>query len=245
MRVTYLGSKRIGWQCLEYLHAKGSDLGIELVQIGTNLSRDDEYKDQILKLSQETGISIFSEPDDLLLETDLLISVQFHFILSARHLSQATRAYNLHMAPLPEYRGCNQFSMAILDEAEFFGTTLHVMDPEIDHGDIVAEDRWGMENDIWVEQLYTQTEKRSLVLFQQNLEALVSDSLIPIPQASLIDERGTSLHYRTEIAGLKKLELDWPQEKILRHIRATYMPGFEPPYFEVEGTKIYAAPSYE
>ncbi|MBK8684503.1 MAG: hypothetical protein IPN26_05660 [Bacteroidetes bacterium] len=71
---------------------------------------------------------------------DFLISVQYHQILNERHIQKArTLAINLHMAPLPEYRGCNQFSFAILDQYPEFGTTLHVMDERIDHGDILFE----------------------------------------------------------------------------------------------------------
>ena len=36
----------------------------------------------------------------------------------------------------------------------------------------------------------------------------------------------------------KIIDLNWPEEKIWRHIRATSMPGFPPPYTVVNGLKI-------
>jgi len=59
------------------------------------------------------------------------------------------------------------------------------------------------------------------------------------PQTTLEAERGSSIHFRAEIAALKSIDLSWPAEKIGRHIRATSMPGFEPPYTMVGGKKIY------
>ncbi len=244
--VTFLGSKKIGWQCLEFLYDNRSELDINLVQLGTNLSKKDIYRDKFVQLSQLEGISIFSQPDDILLETDIIISVQFHHILSPAQLAKASlAAYNLHMAPLPEYRGCNQFSMAILDGASTFGTTLHIMDTGIDHGDIVAELRFDIPNDIWVHELYEKTEEASFKLFKHTLSNLIKGDVSTTPQSSLIPSRGTSIHYRNEIQKIKHLQLDWSEEKIMRHIRATYMPGFEPPYFTLNGRKIYTTPDHE
>ncbi len=245
-KVTFLGSKKIGWDCLSYLYGQRDTLGIELTQLGTNLSKKGEYRDRFLQLSQQLGLSVFSEADDILLATDIFISVQFHFILSPKQLAQAREAaYNLHMAPLPEYRGCNQFSMAILDRSPIFGTSIHVMDAGIDHGALVAERRWDIAEDLWVQDLYLQTETESLQLFKDTLPSLISGEAVRTPQEDLVAKRGTSLHYRNEIQELKKLDLKWSEEKIHRHIRATYMPGFEPPYFVVEGKKIYTSPDYE
>ncbi len=243
-KITFLGSKKIGWDCFSYLLENLSELDIEIVQVGTNLSRNDEYKDNFLEYSSRTSTSIVSDTDDIFLETDIIFSVQYHHILTAQQLSRAREAsYNLHMAPLPEYRGCNQFSMAIIDQAQVFGTTIHVMDPEIDHGDIVAEDRFEIPQDIWVADLYTQTEERSLALFRDSIADILGQKKSKISQDSLISTRGTSLHYRHEIDKIKHLKLDWPEEQILRHIRATYMPGFTGPYFEIDGHKIYVSPA--
>jgi methionyl-tRNA formyltransferase len=46
----------------------------------------------------------------------------------------------------------------------------------------------------------------------------------------LFNKRNTSLHFRNEIDSLKKIDLNWEKEKILRYLRATSMPGFDAPY---------------
>ena len=57
--------------------------------------------------------------------------------------------------------------------------------------------------------------------------------------AELEDIYGTSLHYKHEINDLKCIDPNWDKEKIERHIRATSMPGFEPPYYMENGKKMY------
>jgi hypothetical protein len=54
-----------------------------------------------------------------------------------------------------------------------------------------------------------------------------------------VHKYGTSLHMRKEMAALKVIDLNWDKEKTERHIRATSMPGFEPPYFLLNGEKVY------
>lgn len=238
-KIVFLGSKKIGWQCFQYLLDQKSKLDIEIIQIGTNLKREDEYKDHFLEISSRLSIPIIDQKEDQILECDYIISVQYHHILSSEQIAQAKiQAFNLHMAPLPEYRGCNQFSMAILDKSPIFGTSIHIMDQNIDHGAIVAEDRWDIAPDVWVEDLYLTTEERSFNLFQNSIENLLTERYDAVPQQTLISHRNSSLHYRNEITSIKKLELDWSEEKIHRHIRATYMPGFPAPYFIIAGQKV-------
>ena len=79
-------------------------------------------------LTNACGIEIksFCDVHDLLLldtlddylalaEVDIVLSVQYDQILRQCHIDKAgVIAINLHMAPLPEYRGCNQFFLPLL-----------------------------------------------------------------------------------------------------------------------------------
>ena len=133
------------------------------------------------------------------------------------------------MASLPEYRGCNQFSFAIIDKAETFGTTLHQLEVGIDSGAILAEKRFPIPKGCWVQDLYQLTLAASRQLFAENIAAILKGNYTPVPQNELIEERGTSYHFRHEINDVKQIDLNWSAEKIERHIRATYFPPFEPP----------------
>ena len=172
-------------------------------------------------------------------QCDIGISVQFHLILKKVHIEKARKLFvNLHMAPLPEYRGCNQFSFAIINEDKLFGTTIHVLDEGIDSGDILFEKRFPIPNQPRISDLYNLTVGKSIKLFEESLPKLLNGDYSKRQQSSYYD-RKKSFHLRKEINEIKRLDLSWSHEKIDRYVRATTMPGFEPPYFVIDGKKFF------
>ena len=236
-KIVYLGSKSVGYNCLQHLFKHRHDLEIELVGVLTN-----PHGEKIIDFCKEKSIKILSNLDEFInMEScDIAISVQYHDILKKQHIEKAKEIIiNLHIAPLPEYRGCNQFSYAIINGDKEFGTTIHRLEEGIDSGAIMFEKRFPIPEDCWVRDLYKIACDNSLSLFQESLPQIISGDFELIPQTSLLPERKTSIHYRKEINDLKNIDLSWSKEKIERHIRATYMPGFEPPYTIINSTKIY------
>lgn len=239
--IVFLGSKSIGFHCLKHLIEHQEDLNVTILGVLSNDRNIGGDQVSITQLCNEHEIKMIDHPDDLLLmdNIDFLISVQYHLILSKEQLAMANEAaINLHMAPLPEYRGCNQFSFAIIDQKEEFGTTLHIMEPGIDNGDIIAEKRFPISSNIQVKELYEKTLQASKELFEDSIERIVNDNYSTTPQSSYTSFRTSSFHTRSEINEIKKIDLNWPKEKIDRYIRATYFPPFAPPYTIIEGRKV-------
>lgn len=237
--IIFLGSKPIGYECLEYLITQQQVLNFRIDGVLTQARKEFNVAADLAVLASKHNIPVL-ENLDALPDCDILYSVQYHEILKASDIAHAKKlAVNLHMAPLPEYRGCNQFSFAIVDGKKEFGTTIHLMDPRIDHGDVLFEKRFPVPDDFWVNDLYKRTESATLVLFKETLKDLLEGNFKAIPQAELAAKRSSSIHYRKDIDALKKIDLDWPADKIQRHIRATSMPGFEPPYTLLGNQKIY------
>ena len=237
--VLFLGSKPIGYHCLNYLLNHRDELNVHVEGLLTNNNTRFDAALNLKVLAEQYDIPVLDSLDEIP-EVDFIYSVQYHQILTAQHIAKARiDAFNLHMAPLPEYRGCNQFSFAIIDGKAEFGTTVHRMDTRIDHGDILFEKRFPVPPNCWVETLYELTETASVDLFQSSLARLIRGEYVAIPQSNLEAERGTSLHYRNEINTIKEIDLTWEADKISRHIRATSMKGFEPPYTFIGGEKVY------
>ncbi len=240
-RVAFLGSKKVGEACLKFLIEHEESLGAQVVGILSNDRTIDHSSEfSFNTFAKKHDIPFFSNANELenLGTLDWLISVQYHEILKSSHLNLAQKgAINLHMAPLPEYRGCNQFSFAIIDGVEEFGTTLHVMTLGIDDGAILAEKRWPISNTCTIGELYNQTEQASIDLFQQEIKSILQGDKEPIPQNKFTD-RKKSFHLRNEIDDLKQIDPAWDDEKIDRHFRATYFPPFPPPYFMKNGEKV-------
>jgi methionyl-tRNA formyltransferase len=242
-KLIFLGSKPIGYQCFDWLLQAQGELNIEVAGVLTQARKEFSGDNDLTSLAAKYNVPVIASPDDVP-ECDILYSVQYHQILKAEHIAKAAQAVNLHMAPLPEYRGSNQFSFAIIDGKEEFGTTIHRMDTRIDHGDILFQKRFRIPENCWVNELYELTFDASLKLFQQTLKHIVEGNYTPVSQQSLVHKYGTSLHFRNEIAALKQIDLGWDREKTERHIRATFMPGFEPPYTIIDGKKIYFSQSW-
>lgn len=239
LSLIFLGSKPIGYECLEYLISQQKALNFRIAGILTQARKEFNSAFDLTVLAKENGVPVLNGLEALP-DCDILYSVQYHELLKAEDIAHAQKlAVNLHMAPLPEYRGCNQFSYAIIDGKKEFGTTIHLMDPRIDHGDILFEKRFPIADDSWVNDLYKQTETATLALFKESLSDLIHEKYLPVSQQSLVASRGSSIHYRKDIDTLKKIDLDWPADKISRHIRACSMPGFEPPYALLGNHKIY------
>ncbi len=238
-KVIFLGSKPIGYECLAYLISQTKTLGIDISGVLTHVRKEFGDGFDLQALAAENNIPLLNNLEEMP-ECDIIYSVQYHEILKQEHIDKAGQiAVNLHMAPLPEYRGSNQFSFAIIDGKNEFGTTIHRIDTRIDHGDILFQKRFPIPDGCWVGDLYQLTFNASLNLFKQTLSHIVSGQYQTVPQASLVGKFGSSLHYRNEMATLKVIDLDWDSEKIERHIRATSMPGFEPPYCIIDGEKVY------
>lgn len=243
-KLVFLGSKPIGYQCLQFLIAQQEKLGIQLIGVLTQQRTEFGGDNDLAALARAHNIPVIPSLDQMPI-CDILYSVQYHQILKAADIAKAKDlAVNLHMAPLPEYRGSNQFTFAIIDGKEDFGTTIHKMDTQIDHGDVLFQKRFDIPKNCWAFQLYKLTYDASLKLFCQTLGHVCSGNFRPVPQADLIPSKGTSLHYRHEIHDLKRIDLSWDAEKIKLHIRATTMPGFEPPYCDVNDRKIYFSPNF-
>jgi methionyl-tRNA formyltransferase len=239
LRIVFLGSKPIGYQCLQYLLDKRAALDIEMVALRTRLRKEFSGDSDLAALAEQHQIPLLQSLDEMP-DCDIIYSVQHHELLQRRHIEKARIiAVNLHLAPLPEYRGCNQFSFAIMDGATEFGATVHAIDTLIDHGDVLFEQRFSVPEHCWVNELYELTFSAAIALFRDSLKPLLDGNYNRMPQAELRKERPASLHFRKEINELKQVDLSADAAIIERTIRATYMPGFEPPYTVIGGKKVY------
>lgn len=244
IKVLFLGSKKVGYECLLHLIKVKEQLSLEVIGV---LSNDNNRfgNESLIDLAKKYSIKIYKDLDDILSIKDLdyIISVQYHKILKSKHIDVAKKlAINLHMAPLPELRGCNQFSFAILNDYNFFGTTIHKLESGIDNGAIISERRFPTPSNCFVKDLVELTIEQSIILFKETIKDIINNEYRLINQSDLIEKRGSTINYRKDIESIKKIDLNQSEALIYKQIRATAMPGFEFPYSIVNGMKIYLIP---
>lgn len=243
--VLFLGSKPIGYQTLNFLINNSKELNINIVAVLSNDNLRFGKDFSVRALADENNIPFIENLKEILEfeNVDFIISVQYHLILKQEHIDVAkSLAINLHMAPLPEYRGCNQFSFAIFNESKVFGTTLHRLESGIDNGDIIFESRFEIPENFMVKDLYDLTFQKSVELFENHIGDIFSGNYELHSQESYIEERGSNLYYRKDIQQLKAIDLGPIKNDVIKRVRATAMPGFEPPFTIVNGKKYYIIP---
>ncbi len=246
-KIVFLGGKEIGYDCLKHLLENSGKHRTHVAAAWLNERKILSTSQPSLKnLCAEFSVPVISSVEEILkIDFDILVSVQFHEILKKEILRKAKQiAVNLHMAPLPEYRGCNQFSFAIIDGAKEFGTTFHRMEEKIDAGDILFEKRFPIAENITVQQLYEKTLSESVKLFKENIGQIISGEFSLTPQKNLTGKRKSSFHLRSDIEKIKQIDLNWEKQKILRHFHATYFPPFPPPFAIANGKKIEITPEW-
>src|SRR3989338_6680450 len=209
--IVFLGSKAIGYECLNFLVEQSNTLDLKIVGVLTSSNDRFNYKDRnVENLAIANAIPILANLDQYLAleNVDIAISIQYHQILQKIHIDKASQiTINLHMAPLPEYRGCNQFSFAIINGDAEFGTTIHRLEEGIDTGAIIAEKRFPIPKDCFVDELYQLTFLESINLFQSTVPKIVSGEMVLTPQRNFAGIRKFSTHYRKEMEALKQIDL--------------------------------------
>jgi methionyl-tRNA formyltransferase len=237
-RVVFLGGKEIGFFCLGYLLSNSQNLNIEIVGVLTSGKSISGNSISFNDLCAKYSVRELDDLQELLRidKVDVIISVQYHKILLKEHISVAQQiAVNLHMAPIPEYRGCNQFSFGIIDNVQEFGTSFHLLEEKIDGGDLLFERRFAVPEKTFVRELYEQTFQESKSLFVENIKSIIDNKVEPVSQHLLPKDRKRGFHLRNEMVEIKNIKADWPIEKQKRFFRATYFPPFPAPVLVSDG----------
>ncbi len=108
-----------------------------------------------LKIAGEFGIPCFylnpsglrrEEYDQLMVQhldavgVDLVVLTGFMRILSPDFVKHYTnRILNIHPALLPSFRGMDAFQQALDHGVKWTGTTIHIVDEDVDHGPIIYQ----------------------------------------------------------------------------------------------------------
>ncbi len=171
---------------------------------------------------------------------NLLLSIQHRWILSPRILySVEFFAFNLHNAKLPEYKGYNCISHAILNGESEYRTTIHWMVPEVDSGELAYEESLPISKTDTAQSLYQRTVEASLKNFKKLIRTLARG--YPIPRRKM---NGKSHFFKkSDLSALKRIRSLDDSREVDRKARACYMPPYEPAYFEKAGKRFYVIPA--
>jgi len=249
MRILYCGQKPIGEFCFAELLARRKE-GMTVVGAVSNTSIDCWWRSAgVSDMASATGIPFLrnDRKDEAALldfikgtRPQVLLSVQHPWILSEKVLATVQgMALNLHLAPLPEYKGWYGCSHAILDQCVEFGVSLHWMMPRVDSGDIAYEARFPIESRDTAQRLYARAVDAGEGLFRILLDDLAAGHAPP--RRPLV---GNGRFYRrTDLDRRRELTCCGDLEAVARIARAFYFPPFEPAYIRTGLEKVYLVPA--
>lgn len=183
----------IDLDCRPRAYVQASNGGARLPRFFQNVEIQVEGQDNRLEswLDQQ-AIRYEVEPGGNL--ATLVRSLQPAFLLTAcwprlipREVIQTVSlaALNLHPSLLPHYRGLDPVGDQLAAGDFRFGVTLHLLDDQYDHGDIVRQATLPELEDRSAQSILTEAAKAGAALFMEARSAYDSSGWQPIPQESI------------------------------------------------------------
>lgn len=253
-KVAFFGSHPLGERCLRLLD-EHTDIDVDVV-VTYPLEYESWWEGSVHKLAKEMGYEVLLTDDEAEVrahDVDYIISVYYPNILPSGILNHANiDAVNLHQAELPRYRGSNVFSHSIMNAREDdhwkHGTTLHVMDPEVDAGAIIDRRFTKITEDDTARSLYEKVRETSVDLFRGAIEGIADKTLTEevTPQDELPGKR--YFYSKDSLDGLKEIPQDElveadNQQELYDRIRALDFPPHEPAWTTINDKKVYLTKS--
>lgn len=110
-------------------------------------------------------------------ECDIFISVMYDKIIPESFIASRP-CYNFHPGVLPWYRGAGAYSWAIINGEFETGVTLHKIDKDIDHGDVLEIRRFPIDRCDTAETLFAKAEITIFEMFKSFLQNGLESSMV-------------------------------------------------------------------
>lgn len=245
-KLIFLGDRRIAWEVLKHLHGNAlRDAFVirALVSCETlephyaALRGDRAYRfiSNRKRANAEIADAIASEG------ITLLLSVQYNWVLPPEILDAVGRnAFNLHNAKLPDYKGYNSVSHALLNGDAVYESTLHWMDDRVDEGDIAYIGRTPIQADDHAYGLYIRTIGAAV---NACVQLLVDIRNGKTPPRQKMDARAGVFYGRDSVKNIADVSTVTDTEERDCIIRAAFFPPYNTAYTVGNGLKLPILPA--
>ena len=232
IKVIFFGEKPLALKCLKILQKRND---VKLLGIVTRRNGNFWWnQDKLIQFAKCRKIKIIKENNLHTLKPDIIISVLYPFILSKKILDKAKICVNLHQAPLPELKGKYSNYHCIVNGMQYFGSTLHVMNEELDSGKIIDKKIFKVDESDTALELYKKNDLLAYQIFKNNIDDIIKFKLKTYDQNKKIKSKSFGVKsIKNKISNLKNVRKLW------NFVRANEFPPFEPAYIEYRSKKIY------
>ena len=151
--------------------------------------------------------------------TNLLLSINYLFLIESDVISKFKLAVNIHGSLLPKYRGRSPHIWAIINNEKEAGITIHRIDRGCDTGQIILQEKVDIDDN--------DTGKDILVKYEKIYPQLIRTFIMQVRENKILetiqdDNRATYFGKRTPDDGL--INWNWQKERIKNWVRALSAP---------------------
>jgi|ETN01SMinimDraft_4_1059930.scaffolds.fasta_scaffold07316_4 methionyl-tRNA formyltransferase len=230
MRVVYIGCKEIGKTVLDALmefYTEGI-VGVYTYadEMSNKYTRNSSF-DSVMAKYPDTlyrKIEDINNPDVLdeirSLKPDVIIQFGWSHLIKKDLINIPPKGcVGFHSSLLPKYRGGSPLNWGIINGETEWGMTCFYLTPGLDDGDIIAQEKFPIEEYDTCKTLYDKAVESSIKMLKENLPKIANGTAERIPQNSA---EVTLVKRRKPEDG--KIDWDMPVKKIYDLIRGTTRP---------------------
>ena len=171
---------------------------------------------------------------------EYIFSFRSFFIIKSYLLKKCKiAAINFHPGP-PEYRGIGCINYALYENAKFYGCTAHIINKEIDRGEIIDLRRFKIKKKDTIESCLKKTHRKSyeqaMFLFKSILKN--NDFLRASIQKHKNIKWSKKIKNKKDLDNFYNININSNKTKLLNKIRATYTTKYKP-YITLNKNKFY------
>jgi methionyl-tRNA formyltransferase len=206
----------IGYRLLEKIILAQTSIGFELVAVVTTRDNGMMWWPDVSELCLQKGIPLhrYHEPFNETLDYD---NIDWYFLISWKHILPLALinhpklgAINLHYSLLPEYRGEYPVNWAIIEGKKNTGITYHLVNENIDDGQIVCQRETTISLSDTARSLQLRLDDLAYDLFDEMLDLAMHGNLVL--NASVREEKKPYTSYKSRSDFIESNALDLNRE---------------------------------
>lgn len=217
MKIAILASGALGLKCIQHLQK----------HISFEFIATDNHSNKIIEFAKSKSIPYFKgNPRKGKLfsfakayKLDVLLSINYLFIIENDVISLAKYPINFHGSLLPKYRGRTPHVWAIINNEKVTGVTAHIINQGCDTGDIVLQEIIKIEDEDTGNDILQKYIDIYPLMLDKVLFAIGQNNLQRIPQNNV---EATYFDKRTPEDG--EINWNWQKDRINNWVRAQSYP---------------------
>ncbi|MEV4582473.1 methionyl-tRNA formyltransferase [Nonomuraea jabiensis] len=224
MRVVMFGYQTWGHRTLQALLDSGHDVVLAVTHPQSDHAYEKIWSDSVAELAEAHGVPVVlrNRPDDELLltlkevEPDLIVANNWRTWIPPEIFTLPRHGIlNVHDSLLPAYAGFSPLIWALINGEKEVGVTAHMMNAELDAGDIVVQRAVPVGPADTATDLFHRTVDLIAPIVTEALDLIASGRTDWTPQ----DRTKASFFHKRSIED-SNIDWNWPAEDIERLVRA-------------------------